>query len=974
MAQHGWNALLQGGPGFRGEGKFPIDAYSEFMPPVRHGPKPYGTSDLGPHEKGDPFGWYVTEYEEAFGIRPGLESVARQIVTAMAHLAHGDAAHGIARNKLTDNPYWPNELEDKARKLKHERFVLLMPLALSLTQDDKGRLRWTLFGGSEQGPARAFWRGFYTSPKHELPADQGLRFFRRLLASAYGVPADQLADLHAAGLRILPLERRPDFPCCKEGPLPSWTKPLLWSPRQSLRGVQYLLTFRPFDHLPIAVKRAYLQGELHLLPFPGSLLFWGVPNYLKLQRELPLAMQIPLLHSLHRHEAPFGLRVPQSGWFFETDDHEQPSGDEHGHLRNTYKRTHRNSKVRRDEDELAQTQREDKLVHVLFSADSKDMGLYGKPMARNVQLWNEDFHLLLDGPQAGDEEIRKAAHEVRQGGYFGYRIQWPAMRVGGHELYWQRPLVAFLSTQTGLPAVLPDAPLGYLTAYPADRPDPARAVEMWPRLRQREPHLAAVELFEHCQERHPHVTTRNIRKLLEARDVLGGDRIPASFARRLLALPKHESLECWLEALPERVNDVARCRRLIEELRRGIDFEDAQAGRALTYHLTARRGFEVSYWKCIADLAEGKYRNKNNADVVQDPATLQVLRHHHRDLEVLGDYLVHYYDRQIADAKMTGKAEAGELAFRWQTSFDYDWMGGWVNNQEEKTHERDLIVVIPGKDRRRAVIFADHYDTAYMLDSYDADYGGTGAHVAAAGADDNHSATATLMLSAPIFLDMSRRGRLACDVWLIHLTGEEFPADCLGARHLTQGLIERSLKMRLPDGGERSVGNVHIEGVFVMDMIAHNNDHDRDVFQFAPGTCHKSLRLAYQGHIANELWNRSAPTWNQRSSRRGKGRCHRSARGDRIPAISEHPQLAGEVRVAHDPRSTLYNTDGQIFSDAGLPVVLLMENYDINRNGYHDSHDTMENIDLDYGAGVAAIAIETVARVATGAGVSTKRG
>jgi hypothetical protein len=42
-----------------------------------------------------------------------------------------------------------------------------------------------------------------------------------------------------------------------------------------------------------------------------------------------------------------------------------------------------------------------------------------------------------------------------------------------------------------------------------------------------------------------------------------------------------------------------------------------------------------------------------------------------------------------------------------------------------------------------------------------------------------------------------------------------------------------------------------------------------------------------------------------------------------------------------------------------------MENYDINRTGYHDSHDTMMNIDLDYGAAVTAIAIEAVARAAT---------
>ena len=71
------------------------------------------------------------------------------------------------------------------------------------------------------------------------------------------------------------------------------------------------------------------------------------------------------------------------------------------------------------------------------------------------------------------------------------------------------------------------------------------------------------------------------------------------------------------------------------------------------------------------------------------------------------------------------------------------------------------------------------------------------------------------------------------------------------------------------------------------------------------------------------------------------------------------------MRPPADPHSTLYNTDGQIFSDAGVPVVLFMENYDINRQGYHDTHDTMANIDLDYGAAVAAIAIESAARAAT---------
>jgi len=75
--------------------------------------------------------------------------------------------------------------------------------------------------------------------------------------------------------------------------------------------------------------------------------------------------------------------------------------------------------------------------------------------------------------------------------------------------------------------------------------------------------------------------------------------------------------------------------------------------------------------------------------------------------------------------------------------------------------------------------------------------------------------------------------------------------------------------------------------------------------------------------------------------------------------------MDGEIRPRWHFASSLYNTDAQIFSDAGVPVVLFMENYDINREGYHDTHDTMSNIDLDYGAALAAIAIESVARAAS---------
>ena len=80
-----------------------------------------------------------------------------------------------------------------------------------------------------------------------------------------------------------------------------------------------------------------------------------------------------------------------------------------------------------------------------------------------------------------------------------------------------------------------------------------------------------------------------------------------------------------------------------------------------------------------------------------------------------------------------------------------------------------------------------------------------------------------------------------------------------------------------------------------------------------------------------------------------------------MPPPFAHLPLRGEIRTEWEPRSALYNTDGQIFSDLGVPVVLFMENYDISRTGYHDTHDTMKNIDLDYAAALTAIVIEAVA-------------
>ena len=220
-----------------------------------------------------------------------------------------------------DNPYWPLRLAEKAGAIPHERFVFLSPLALSLTQDDKGRVRWTLFGGSEQGPERDFWKSFFTLRIR--------RFQTRWASISFAVcwppstasrSATPTTSTKSASAFCPPKagagQPRP-YAWSAEEDLPTWTSRYRCNQRRPAQGVKYLLTFRPFGRLPEAIQTAYLDGQLHLIPYPGSLIFWGTSGAAKMIDAARLAVQVPLLTVVGRHEAPHGLRVPQAGWMHE---------------------------------------------------------------------------------------------------------------------------------------------------------------------------------------------------------------------------------------------------------------------------------------------------------------------------------------------------------------------------------------------------------------------------------------------------------------------------------------------------------------------------------------------------------------------------------------------------------------------------------------------------------------------------------
>ena len=139
MAGGGWLSLLDGWPWFRAAGAFPLPAYSEFMPPPFLARKPYG-EPADPHpDPADPFGWPVSEYEEQLELRPGLSQVARPLVRALEKLGAGEPDEALAELVKKGNPYWPQSLA-RAGAPRHERYVVLLPLALSRTQTDEGRV------------------------------------------------------------------------------------------------------------------------------------------------------------------------------------------------------------------------------------------------------------------------------------------------------------------------------------------------------------------------------------------------------------------------------------------------------------------------------------------------------------------------------------------------------------------------------------------------------------------------------------------------------------------------------------------------------------------------------------------------------------------------------------------------------------------------------------------------------------------
>jgi hypothetical protein len=253
-----------------------------------------------------------------------------------------------------------------------------------------------------------------------------------------------------------------------------------------------------------------------------------------------------------------------------------------------------------------------------------------------------------------------------------------------------------------------------------------------------------------------------------------------------------------------------------------------------------------------------------------------------------------------------------------------------MNIQTEKQYfqwrnitQANLIAFIPAgraKKCNEPVLFIDHIDTAFEQDTYYE----TGERQTTQGADDNVSGLVALLQSVSILKETQKE---ACrDIWLVHATGEEYPAASLGIVYFLRQLLVKKQPIYI--------------GVIV-DMISHRVNRTDPIIQINAADSTKSILLA-------EL----ALTYV-------------------YPQIKNNlilQNLQPVIRKWSDPYAYLYNTDGVRFVDYGFECILFNEhlNYhdNLERTGYHDTHDTVDLVDFEYGQTVSQYAIATVAMLA----------
>ena len=287
------------------------------------------------------------------------------------------------------------------------------------------------------------------------------------------------------------------------------------------------------------------------------------------------------------------------------------------------------------------------------------------------------------------------------------------------------------------PVVVHDAPLGLLHRLRADRPDPGivgralaaparREADVGRRLSTRADDPARASDRSDCRQRPRRPRRRSPRPL------------PRSFARRLLAEPGIGRHRRWLEPCHIRIRPEA-AHRLAEDLRAAAGGRGTDRSEALTFDRRRRaaRSRSPSGTRSHGCSAAGSRTGTTPTAPATRPRARRCRARPPRPRAGWATTCSRDTARSIAAAGMSGPGPGRRPAVPLADGLRPRLVGRLASRtREREPRERDLIVVIPGRDRSQAVIMADHYDTAYMEDRYSEARERRPA-LAAPGADDN---------------------------------------------------------------------------------------------------------------------------------------------------------------------------------------------------------------------------------------------
>ena len=526
MKPEGWQRLLADVPHSWQAGGFPIAAYSEFMPPPRSAGSPTGRPSPRRLPTTIRSAGTSPSTKRRWSCGRAWTHLAGTSSGPWSHLGHGRPAHGIARAKLEGNPYWPPELAERAGRLPHERYVVLAAAGPLADAGRQGPRPLDALRRQRAGAGAGFWRELLFGPRPRTagrgrPWSSSAACWPRPTASRSSGwpicarPGSASCRRTAAGsLPYLATTSR-----CRRGPSPTcWRARRVGCGRSSTCSRSGRFGRLPHGDPPgLPGRRAALAALSRQPGVLGRAAVSAAAAAVAAGHADSAAARFatgtkPRTVCGCRSRAGCTSRIP-------TIPSRIPAT---ASLRNTYRRTHRWARIHRHEDELAVADGEDRVAHVLFSTAPDDVGLYGKPMARNAQIWTHDFRAAAGRPARRP----RGAGAGRGGVARGRAVRLPLPLSGDAS----RPARSLLAPAAGglsgaddrrargparRPARLPDGLSRRAAASGSRRSSFGRGCWTASRTWQ------AVRGFAAAHEHHEHQVAINIRKLLDAWQLLG---------------------------------------------------------------------------------------------------------------------------------------------------------------------------------------------------------------------------------------------------------------------------------------------------------------------------------------------------------------------------------------------------------------------------------------------------------------------